>query len=492
MLEGMLRWAVDAHFRRCSRQLQASLNRAVCDGVRQALDAPELSSRHASPPCFPPGCRILLSFVGGLAGDGGAQIASFLRERCGAELRLFLARVRSTPARSGAVRQRCSDSTPWTMARRRRPALTVLGAYVGHLCLCRHVSDPLAGRHLAWLARQALAVLRLLESRPESGDMAAVLTSLSHALALLLTRPQRGGSKNSSTMTVPESSGSLLEILFDSDARPLSSVPWPLAEAAVRVLKGCGHLQLTHPEELLRPLMLEVPTRSRREERSVSREAGLVAAVRTVESDSASFTDCVGFRRASVAFRNSWSLAAAGIDPQLPLMNRKRDFDDTGDDGGGDGGSVDSDGTDIDTDEEDAAADLVVGSGWGRVPDEVALRIFSFMTPKRVCRLACVDRAWRELLMVPRVWKPFFEARWPLSPIDVEDDLAGVADKLVAEGLGSNGEGKSKRKRAKTGVIFWRIPEVRYDTFVLVPSRECDCDWHRDSSLSRCHLLPST
>ncbi|CAN0420901.1 unnamed protein product, partial [Ectocarpus sp. 12 AP-2014] len=48
------------------------------------------------------------------------------------------------------------------------------------------------------------------------------------------------------------------------------------------------------------------------------------------------------------------------------------------------------------------------------VPDEVTLRVFSFMTPKRVCRLACVDRAWRELLMVSGVWRPFFEARWPL------------------------------------------------------------------------------
>ncbi|CAM9324715.1 unnamed protein product, partial [Hapterophycus canaliculatus] len=483
VLEGVLRWAVDAHFRRCSRQLQASLNRAVCDGVRQALDAPELSGGHASPACFPPGCRLLLSFVGGLAGDGGAQIASFLRERCGAELQLFLGRVASTPP-LGAVRRRCWDATssasltaatttPREVARRRRPALPVLDAYVGHLCLCRHISGPLAGVHLAWLARRALAVLRLSERRSDSGDIAALLTSLSHAIALLLTRPQRGrGGRggSSSATTVPESSGGLLEILFDSDARPLSGVPRPLAEAALGVLKGSGHLQLTRPEDLLRPPVLQAPiNRSGRKEPNiwrleshsgspVSREVGSNAAVRTVDSDGASFADGVGFRRASVAFRNSWTLATAGIDTQLPLMVCKRAFDETGDDGG-DGASAYSDDTDVDTDAEDATAERVVGNGWGRVPDEVTLRIFSFMTPKRVCRLACVDRAWRKLLMVPRVWRPFFEARWPITLIDVEEDLAGVVDRLVAEGLGSSTDGKSKRKRGRAGVVLWQLPE---------------------------------
>ncbi|CAM9382743.1 unnamed protein product [Scytosiphon promiscuus] len=490
VLEGVLRWAVDAHFRRCSRQLQLSINRAVCDGVQQALDAPELSSGHASPPCFPPGCRLLLSFVGGLAGDGGSQIASFLRERCGSELRLFLARVGSTPPPSGAVGPRCSGptsraplnaatSTSRTVVRRRRPVFPVLDAYVGHLCLCRHVSGPLAGRHLAWLARQSLGVLRLLERRPEGGDVAALLTSLSHAIALVLTRPQRAGSGKNSATTVLESSGSLLEIVFDSDARPLSGVPRPLAEAAVSVLKRCGHLQLTRPDQLLRLPMLEEPSHSRREEANVSRlesrgkqasrEIGSDAAVLEVESDGGSFADRVGFRRASVAFRNSWSLAAAGIDTQLPLFNRKRTFDDSRD-GGGEGGSMDSDSScDVDTDSEDATTGLVAGNGWGRVPDEVTLRIFSFMTPKRVCRLACVDRAWRELLMVPKVWRPFFEARWPVTPIDVEEDLVGVTERLVAEGLGSNREGKSKRKRGRAGVVFWRLPE---DTSRAQPSRD--------------------
>ncbi|CAN0276529.1 unnamed protein product, partial [Ectocarpus sp. 12 AP-2014] len=77
-----------------------------------------------------------------------------------------------------------------------------------------------------------------------------------------------------------------------------------------------------------------------------------------------------------------------------------------------------SDNTDSSDDDDDSAdgdvdiAGAIAGNGWGRVPDEVTLRVFSFMTPKRVCRLACVDRAWRELLMVSDVWRPFFEARW--------------------------------------------------------------------------------
>ncbi|CAN0549543.1 unnamed protein product, partial [Ectocarpus sp. 8 AP-2014] len=61
-------------------------------------------------------------------------------------------------------------------------------------------------------------------------------------------------------------------------------------------------------------------------------------------------------------------------------------------------------------------------------PDEVTLRVFSFMTPKRVCRLACVDRAWRELLTVSGVWRPFFEARWPLTAIGSDLDLVEVSD----------------------------------------------------------------
>lgn len=488
VLEGMLRWAVDVHFRRCSGLLQASLSRAVCDGIRQALDAAELSpGGRTPPPCFPLGCRLLLSFVGGLAGDGGAQAAGFLQERCEVELRLFLARSRRL-SRTFSARGRCAAAggikTSARSLTKRVPELPVLDAYVGHLCLCRHLSDALAGRHLAWLARQALAVLRLLDGQ-DDGDAgtntdpqqrqkgeatAVVLASLTHALTLLLTRPKRDVG-SSSTIAVPENAGNVLEIVFDSDARPLSGVPIPLAEAAVGVLKAAGHLQLARPEDLLRPPPTPVgPQEGGSHRRRAPTCVGHgppgdddAPVVRDETCSTApgggavSFADGIEFRRASVAFENSWSLAAAGLDPQLPVMmrNRKRGLEDI--DGDNESGSTGSCGdSDADSDNEDP----VIGNGWGRVPDEVALRVFSFMTPKRVCRLACVDRAWRELLMVSRVWRPLFEARWPVTVIDSEEDLEGVSSKLLLEGRVLQGELKHKRKRDKTGTVRWRHSEV--------------------------------
>lgn len=471
VLESMLRWAVDVHFRQCSRLLQASVNRAVCHGVRQALVAAELSRRQASPPSFPPGCRLLLSFVGGLAGDGGAQIAGFLRERCGAELRRFLARGRWRPLSGTARGRRHADACTATggAVPRRQPELPMLDAYVGHLCLCRHVSDPLAATHLAWLARQALTVLRMLDmpeegahettaaaERRQSSNFAAVLASLSHALVLLLTRPKRGGFCSS---TVPETAGNLLEIVFDSDARPLSCVPRPLAEAAIDVLKEAGHLQLSRSHELLRP-----PRGSRRGEPNATgrpEESKLGPVAATVTEEGASFASGIDFQRVSLAFRNSWSLAAAGVDTQLPSTSH------SGRSRRGDGGGDSSDNTDSSDDDDDSAdgdvdgAGAIAGNGWGRVPDEVTLRVFSFMTPKRVCRLACVDRAWRELLMVSGVWGPFFEARWPLTAIGSDLDLAGVSNRLLAEGLGSaRKNAKRRRRHGKIGVVHWRTPEV--------------------------------
>lgn len=478
MLENMLRWAVDVHFRQCSRLLQASLNRAVCDGVRQALVTAEMSRRQASPPSCPPGCRLLLSFVGGLAGDGGAHIAGFLRERCGAELRRFLTRGRSKPS-SGTARGRRYADTCTVMGgatgARRQAELPVLDAYVGHLCLCRHVSDPLAATHLVWLARQALGVLRMLDI-PEEGasgttaaperrkrsDFAAVLTSLSHALALLLTRPKRGGVRSS---TVPETAGNLLEIVFDSDARPLSSVPRPLAEAAIDVLKEAGHLQLARSDELLRPPKGLLPPRgSRRGEPNAARrreESKLGPVAATVTEEGASLATGIDFQRASLAFRHSWSLAAAGVDTQLPSTNRS-DRSRRGDSAGGSSDNTDSSDDDDDSaDGDEDGAGAIPGNGWGRVPDEVTLRVFSFMTPKRVCRLACVDRAWRELLMVSGVWRPFFEARWPLRAIGSDQDLVRVSDSLLAQGSGSARKNVKRRIRpGRIGVVHWRIPEV--------------------------------
>lgn len=455
VLEGMLRWAVDIHFRQCSRVLQASLSRAVCDGIRQALDAAELSSARASPPYFPLGCRLLLPFVGGLAGDGGAQAASFLQERCGTELRLFLARARLRPL--SRVRTCTNGRVAAVVPARRQPELPVLDAYVGHLCLCRHVTDALASRHLDWLARQALVVLRLLDGEGDeragvskSGEILGALVSLSRALALLLTRPRRGTGV-SSTGTVTEAAGNLVEIVFDSDARPLSGVPPLLAEEAIDALKSAGHLRLARPYELLRPPL--APTRPEGSRRGLPNVAGREApGAPNASSDGASFADGIEFHRASVAFRNSWSLAAAGLDVHLPVLeSRKRALDSDGD-----GGDYDDSGSD----DGDLDGDSVVGSGWGRVPDEVARRVFSFLTPKRVCRLACVDRAWRELLMVPRVWRPFFEARWPVAEIESEEDIAGVTDRLLLEGLGSQKRARRKKRQRRGGVVRWRLPDV--------------------------------
>lgn len=508
VLEGMLRWAVDVHFRRCSGLLQASLSRAVCDGVRQALDSAELSPRGSSrmplPPCFPLGCRLLLSFVGGLAGDGGARAAAFLQERCGAELRSFLARPRRFVPPSSANGGRICAAAATTaaggpnasagtlLAKQRRPELPVLDAYVGHLCLCRHVSDSLAGKHLVWLARQALAVLRLLDGqnnvesrtttntdpkRPEGEETDAVLATLTYALALLLTRPKRDVGYASSTIAVvPENAGNVLEIVFDSDARPLSGVPIPLAEAAIGVLKEAGHLQLVRSAELMRP-----PPTPVRPGGDSHRRGASTFAVHVPPGGgggaSAFASDGIEFIRASVAFESSWSLAAAGLDAQLPVLRAGKrgleeptDGDDDDDDGdsdstGNSGGGGGGDGSGADSDNGGS----IVGNGWGWVPDEVTLRVFSFLTPKRVCRLACVDRAWRELLAVSRVWRPFFEARWPVVVVDSEEDLEGVSSRLLQEGQALRGGElkKPRRKRVKTGVVRWRHPEV---------GQVCRCD----------------
>lgn len=467
VLEGLLRWAVDIHFRRCSRVLQASLYRAACEGIRQALDAATAASRRVSPPFFPLACRLLLSFVGGLAGDDGAYVASFLQKRCAAELLPFLA-----PASSMSSTNRTPTGRR-AVVRAARLQLPVLEAYVGHLCLCRHVSDTTAASHLLWLARKALVALRLLDSpsplgtayrQPSSGNISAVLKSLSHALALLLTRPKRGTGILSGA---PGNAGNFLEIIFDSDARPLLDLPKPLAEAALGVLQAAGFLQLTHPEVLLESYP---PV-------AVDQEVDTVARTDTsaTETDSSkdgvkeeSFSGGVDFRMASLSFHRSWSLAAAGLDSHLPLLtHRKRDLDGSRHGDSRDGGSDDSDGGESGRSSEDESTRE---NGWGSVPDEVSLRVFSFITPKRVCRLMCVDRAWRELLLVERVWKPLFEARWPLREMKDGKDLAQASERLL-QTIGSEADTKRKRKRRKHHVVHWQLLEVRELT---IPAR-CVC-----------------
>lgn len=448
ILEGLLRWAVDAHFRQCSRLLQASLYRAVCDGVQQALDTAVARVRRGFSSSFPLACRLLLAFVGGLAGDGGVRVAAFLQDRCAAELRLLL-------ARSYKKLSRVSSGRRDTMGRGRgeqEPKFPVLEGYVGHLCLCRHISDAAAGRHLLWLSRQALKVLRLLKTsgaveiksrkRGSQEQVSIALRSLCHALALLLTRPKRG---NGSAIGFPENAGNLLEIIFDSDAQPLAGVPLPLALAAIGTLKEAGYLQLVHADALVgsSPRHIQLPTHNE--------GCGLETLVNeggsNVSASNNSFADRVSFQSVRFAFQRSWSLAAAGLDAQLPLLGRKEVME-----SGSDGNS---------TDGEDCAFDGASNSEnvWGRVPDEVTLRVFSFLTPKRLCRLACVEYAWRKLLGAARVWRPFFEARWLLEGFESESDRSNVADELLKT-LISAGGATCKRKRAKFRVVYWQISQV--------------------------------
>lgn len=445
VLEGLLRWAVDVHFRRCSRLLQASFHRAVCDGVRQVLDAPSMQTGHVSVPSFPAACRLLLSFVGGLAGDGGLEVALFLQGRCSAELRISLSRLRRISASREIYRRRSSVGVLGL-------ELPMLEGYVGHVCLCKHVSDTAAAGHLLWLSHEALSVFRMLdgEASPKNvgqymanGAVAAVLLSLCHALALLLTRGRRG--KNTADLTVPESAGNVLEIIFDSDARPLGALSRPLAEAAVSVLQGAGYLQLARVDMLLgpSPLLPQQPLNKSGEGASM------------LEDADGPFTDGFDFRQARVAFKKSWALASAGVNSHVLVMKSEAVRDSADDDV-----SVEMEGSESDREELDTMrAGVDTENGWERVPDEVTLRVFSFMTPKRVCRLACVDRAWRAMLGVARVWRPLFEARWSLEVLESEDDVVGVAAKLLSI-PGSERAGKRKRTRVKSQVVHWQLLEV--------------------------------
>lgn len=455
VLRVILGWAVDAHFRQCSALLQESLYRAVFDGLRQALDAAAITAGLVSPSRFPLSCRLLLSFLGGLAGDGGAAVASFLRDRCAAELRSFLARPESWTSSVRAVGKRRATTE---VGASEMPALE---AYVGHLCLCRHVSDPAMAGHLLWLSQQSLAVFRSLNSSSTptpagqlraSERAAVVLESLCHGIALLLTRPARGKGCRS-LHALPDNAGSLLEIVFDSDACPLASLPRPLAEAAIGTLRTAGYLQLSRTELLLGTAQ---PLRSQEKQTEASEVVGV--------GSGGAFADGVDFRLARLAFRRSWALAAAGVNSHLPLVELKGATDKATNDDSTDAEREDSDGGELESHDDSGLP--ITANGWGQVPDEVTMRVFSFLTPKRVCRLACVDRAWRELLNVSRVWKPFFEARWPLRVLQSEEDLTGVSDMLL-ETLGPHAGGKRKRRRDKRCVVhFSQGHEVSYTFFL--------------------------
>lgn len=471
MLEALMRWIVDAHFRRCSRSLQLSVHRTVCDGVQQALHAAANASLSASPPCFPLPCRLLLAFVGGLAGDGGVQVAAFLQRRCSDELRHFLARLTCCRA-VGSVSSRAAVAANAGV----EPEFPVLQAYIGHLYLCRHVSDTTASTHLLWLTRQALAIFRLLETTRAGGgsgasaranhtrlhaDAMIALSSLCHSVALLLTRSNRQKEAPCEGVVIG-SAGNLLEIILDSDVRPLSALPRTLAAAAVDVLQDAGHLQLARLDALLGPC----PSRPSQQHLGKADDVTLLSEQDGVVSGPCKdqFTDGVEFAQGRVAFQKSWELVEAGVEQSLPpprlssKMKRRiagESWCDTED--------LSCDLVESDEGHADVGHPGSMENGWEHVPEEVALRVFSFLTPKRICRLACVERTWRDLLRTARVWRPFCEARWPMTMLEGEEEQTTVSAALLE--LRTEGSSRHKRKRAAlvqgSHVYHWGSLEVR-------------------------------
>lgn len=465
VLEALFRWVVDAHFRRCSRLLQVSLHRAVCDGVQQVMEAAAGANLSTSHYCFPLACKLLLAFVGGVAGDGGVQVAMFLQHRCRDELRHFLTRVTGS-SRSGSATGCAVMPANATVGEE----FPVLQAYMGHLCLCRHISDATVGVHLLWLTRQALAIFRFVDApgkelgetsassgkTPSHPNAMVALSSLCHSIALLLTRPKRG--KDTGSAVVLNGVGNLLEIIFDSDVHPLSAVPRPLAAAAVGVLQDIGHLQLVRLEGLLGPC----PDRSL-QRRRVNDEAGRRALDVGGFSGQAgvgskfsrySVFGHVDFVRAPVAFQKSWGLVETGVEKILPSPRLSSEMKRAiADECWSDTEGSFPDSAEFNDDHADEGRSME--NDWERVPDEVALRVFSFLTPKRVCRLACVERAWRDLLQVSRVWRPLFEARWPLRMLKSDEELTEVSATLLKVPAEAGPKHKRQRvARARVSPVY--------------------------------------
>lgn len=459
-LESMMRWAVDAHFRRCSRSLQSKFHGAVSDGVQVVLDltaarVAEHSARARS--VCPLACRVLLSFVGGLAGDGGVKVLRFLQDRCAAELRAVLARATASTSGQAVVDGRVS-ATREMMA---GVSLPLLEAYVGHLCLCRHVTDTTAATHLEWLARQALAVVRLLEAAETScptstharrgdvceGTASSILRLLCHALALLLTRPQRNLNTGRFAPGLSENVGNLLEIVVDSDARPLAGVPQLLAEAAIDALQKAGYLAMTQMEALLDcPVPESPPQKSAPHSEGDSGPEGCTTKATARESEE-SFTNGFDFGRASLAFPLGWSLATAGVDSPRPVKKRTRRTGVERDEGSD---SSDGDGDSANEHEFTRAA----VSMWESVPDEVTRRVFLFLTPKRISRLACVNHGWSELIGAEGIWKPLFLARWRVRALGENDDLAAVTNELSLE---VDKSAKRRKRRHRRCLVHWPL-----------------------------------
>lgn len=431
VLRRLLHWVADAHFRQCSRTLQALLYRAVFDGVQQAMEASATAaSWTTSSSPLPLACRLLLAFVGTVAGDGGAHTCSFLQHRCKLELRALLARSRS--------RQSISAQLAHGQAAHTR--LPMLQAYVGHLCLCRHIQDSTAREHLLWLIRQTLAIFRVVEGDDDTEviggrrvrrDYLVALRDLCHAVALVLTRPTQ---QQGASAAVPEGGGELLEIIFDSDARPLARLPRTLAINAVGVLKRAGHLQLARTGVLLGPC---------------SKRPCSTADVTSRQDDPSRGYHGADFSGAPIAFKRSWSFAAAGLRTEFPSPRpceviESEDDDLLVDEGGGVGGW-----------------EAPSSNQWDAVPEEAVMVVLSFLTPKRICRLTCVDRSWRELASLPRIWRPFFEARWSLRALENEQDLVEVTNELVGiRQLHGDKPGRRHMFVKTPRVYFWAGQEV--------------------------------
>lgn len=369
---------------------------------------------------------MLLSVVGRVAGDGGGEVVHFLRELCADELQHLLARLEiyNMPSRVAKVARRQNDDDDQGF-----PSMPMLEGYIGHLCLCRHVTNEMLANQLVWLSHQTLDVLRKHEdvrvSRMQSNrGTAGLLKSLCRAIALLLSSLCRADAP------VPADAGNLLEIIFDSEACPLASLPRPLASVAVDALRKSGFMLLFRSGA-------SIPRSS---------EKGQTEAKTSVEG--------VDFHAADLAFRRSWPITANGVDQYLP--------EPLGDDGEG----YETNGEDWEDESCDDSASIP-GDYCVRLPDEVTVRVFSFMTPKRLSRLACVNRSWRELFTVDWIWRPFFETRWPLRTLTSEADLPEISKKFL-EGVNCSGERKRKNIRKKRFVVHWEVPsKVREGEYPL-------------------------
>ncbi|CAM9859883.1 unnamed protein product, partial [Discosporangium mesarthrocarpum] len=87
--------------------------------------------------------------------------------------------------------------------------------------------------------------------------------------------------------------------------------------------------------------------------------------------------------------------------------------------------------------------------------DEVTVGIFSFLSHKRVCRLMCVHWGWGEILGGHRVWRPLFEARWPLRLVEDGSELVGEALSACA----STVQTRKGQKTARRYVLHWGLEE---------------------------------